>query len=114
MVQDEQWRIEARRRRARARRRRGLVRLAVLLACIGAGAYGVTLAVGALGGGATEATAASRVVVPGAKRLLPALPGELRGVHVTMALATLPGKIDQYLSLSRDGLNAIELDVKDE
>jgi hypothetical protein len=42
------------------------------------------------------------------------LPIELRGVHVTMALASLPGKLDEYLELENDGLTALELDVKDE
>ena len=42
------------------------------------------------------------------------LPIELRGVHVTMGLASLPGKLDEYLDLERDGLTALELDVKDE
>jgi hypothetical protein len=42
------------------------------------------------------------------------LPIELRGVHVTMGLASLPGKVDEYLELERDGLTALELDVKDE
>ena len=43
-----------------------------------------------------------------------ALPVEIRGVHVSMGLASLPGKLDEYLALERDGLTAIELDVKDE
>lgn len=42
------------------------------------------------------------------------LPKEIRGVHVTMELASLPGKLDQYASLKDEGLNTIELDVKDE
>ncbi len=42
------------------------------------------------------------------------LPIELRGVHVTMGLASLPGKLDEYLELEREGLTAVELDVKDE
>jgi hypothetical protein len=42
------------------------------------------------------------------------LPIEIRGVHVTMGLASLPGKLDEYLDLERDGLTALELDVKDE
>jgi hypothetical protein len=42
------------------------------------------------------------------------LPIELRGVHVTMGLASLPGKLDEYLELESDGLTALELDVKDE
>jgi hypothetical protein len=42
------------------------------------------------------------------------LPIEIRGVHVTMGLASLPGKLDEYLELERVGLTALELDVKDE
>jgi hypothetical protein len=45
---------------------------------------------------------------------MPALPEEIRGVHVTMALASIPRKIDEYIALKRYGLNTIELDVKDE
>ena len=40
------------------------------------------------------------------------VPNEIRGVHVTMALASLPGKLQQYLAMP--GLNTVELDVKDE
>jgi hypothetical protein len=42
------------------------------------------------------------------------LPQEIRGVHVTMDLAGIPGKLASYLALRKDGLNTIELDVKDE
>ncbi len=42
------------------------------------------------------------------------LPSEIRGVHVTAALASLNGKLDEYLSLTGSGLTALELDVKDE
>jgi hypothetical protein len=42
------------------------------------------------------------------------LPVEIRGVHVTGALASLPGKFREYIALKRYGLNTIELDVKDE
>ena len=42
----------------------------------------------------------------------PELPAEIRGVHVTMALASIPGKLDEYASIL--GLNTVELDVKDE
>jgi hypothetical protein len=41
-----------------------------------------------------------------------AVPREIRGVHVSMSLASLPGKLQTYLALP--GLNTIELDVKDE
>src|SRR4029077_9683776 len=40
------------------------------------------------------------------------VPQEIRGVHVTMALASLRGKLQQYLAMP--GLNTVELDVKDE
>ena len=43
-----------------------------------------------------------------------ALPAEVRGIHVTMALASLDGKLEEYLELIDEGLNTIELDVKDE
>jgi hypothetical protein len=42
------------------------------------------------------------------------LPDEVRGVHVTMALAGLPGKLNEYVAMKAAGLNTIELDVKDE
>src|SRR5262249_15946930 len=42
------------------------------------------------------------------------LPREVRGVHVTMALAGIAGKLDQYIAMKDSGLNTIELDVKDE
>ncbi|HEU4450335.1 MAG TPA: putative glycoside hydrolase [Gaiellaceae bacterium] len=42
------------------------------------------------------------------------LPSEIRGVHVTMALASIPGKLGEYLSLTGAGLTALQLDVKDE
>jgi hypothetical protein len=42
------------------------------------------------------------------------LPVEIRGIHVTGALASLPGKFREYVAYKRYGLNTIELDVKDE
>jgi hypothetical protein len=39
---------------------------------------------------------------------------EIRGVHVTGPLASLHGKLASYASLEKQGLNTIELDIKDE
>ena len=39
-------------------------------------------------------------------------PLSMRGLHVTMALASIPGKLDEYLKVP--GLNTVQLDVKDE
>jgi len=46
------------------------------------------------------------------KRNGPPVPKEIRGVHVTMALASLDGKLAEYTEIP--GLNTIQLDVKDE
>ena len=39
---------------------------------------------------------------------------EIRGVHLTMGLASIEGKLGEYLALRAYGLNTLELDVKDE
>jgi hypothetical protein len=107
----------ARQRERRRQRRRQQVRLrrtvagGVLLAL----AAGITLGARAVGGGHQSASnrgahmTAVQAKPQAARR---EVPDEMRGVHVTMGLASLPGKIDEYLTLP--GLNAIELDVKDE
>ncbi len=72
------------------------------------------------GGHATDAAgpAAAAKAKTRAKHAVPqgprALPREMRGVHVTMALASIRGKLAEYVALRRAGLNTIELDVKDE
>jgi hypothetical protein len=45
---------------------------------------------------------------------MPRVPSEIRGVHMTIGLASLDGKLDEYLALKGYGLNTLELDVKDE
>jgi hypothetical protein len=103
-----------RERRATARRRKRLRRsgavgaFLVLLALLGVGARFV----GTNDGSPSVADLATLAATPsGGPRTLPI---ELRGVHVTMGLASLPGKLDEYLDLEHDGLTALELDVKDE
>lgn len=108
-----------RERRAAARRRKRLRRavliaaLLVVVTVLGAGAQFV--------GGRDEARLSTGPApVSEALPLLEPregprpLPLEIRGVHVTMGLASLPGKLEEYLALTREGLTAIELDVKDE
>jgi hypothetical protein len=103
-------------RRAAARRRRRLRHGALVgvvltgVAALGVGAQFV--------GSETGATAGARPPVlsiptreTGGHHTLPV---ELRGVHVSMGLASLPGKLDQYLALAHQGLTGLELDVKDE
>ncbi|HZQ66720.1 MAG TPA: putative glycoside hydrolase [Gaiellaceae bacterium] len=110
---DPNHRFRERRRQAvRRRRRRRLVAATILLA-LGAGlGAGATLMTGKHSAQATTARSAPIMVD---KPTLPRpYPQEVRGVHVTMALAGLEGKIDEYLALKSYGLNTIELDVKDE
>ena len=79
-------------------------------------AAGITVGARAVGGGggATRAAEPPKAVAtkPRPQGQHVAVPQEIRGVHVTMALASLPGKLQEYLALA--GLNTIELDVKDE
>jgi hypothetical protein len=98
-------------RRRKARRRKRIQRTT--------GAIGILLAGGAVALGArgldsgddpAAKPAAAKKKVQGPER--PAPPAEIRGVHVTMALASLPGKLQEYTETL--GLNTIELDVKDE
>ena len=65
----------------------------------------------AIGAAAAPAPASLQLAPAGTPRPLPV---EIRGVHVTGALASLPGKFREYVGYKRFGLNTIELDVKDE
>jgi hypothetical protein len=104
-------------RRAEASKRRHKQRLiaaGALLALIAAGVVGGVIATH-IRGHKTVRAAVHEQGVPTPQILQPRpLPDEVRGVHVTMALAGIPGKLEQYIAMKRVGLNAIELDVKDE
>ena len=112
-------RFRARREEARRRRRRRRAVLVGLLlgltASFGAGARFVIGDDAATN--ASPAKSEPAAAKPKPKAVLPAprtLPQEVRGIHVTMALASLDGKLEEYLKLVGEGLNTIELDVKDE
>ncbi len=84
--------------------------LAILLALAGA----ITLGARSVGGSGSAAQP-QKVSAKVPAKTRPAFakpPHEIRGVHVTMSLASLPGKLARYLATP--GLNTIELDVKDE
>jgi hypothetical protein len=104
-------RRELRRRQVRRRR---LTALGVLVALVVAAIVGLAKLVG----GATAS--ASSVLLQPVESALPATPfhtappEEIRGVHITGPLMSLPGKFAQYLSLTKDGLNTVEIDLKDE
>jgi hypothetical protein len=109
---DPNERFRERRAQARRRRRvRGAVAFGALLIAAALVALGATV-IGTRAHGSGRSAANAK----GAKKKLPPrprpLPTEVRGVHVTMALASLPGKIGEYLAM--EGLNTLEVDVKDE
>lgn len=112
---NERFRDRRESSRRRKRRRRAVVAGLLLLAVL-ALAGGMTLAGkgGKAGAGAgTQAASHVPATLQVAVRPRP-LPVEIRGVHVTAALASIPGKLAEYEALTKYGLNTIELDVKDE
>jgi len=105
-------RLEARERR----RKRRLVAAGLLLSLIAAGVLGGVIATHFSGSKPVRAAARAE---PKPKPKLQLLqprpwPEEVRGVHVTVALAGVPGKLEEYIAMKSSGLNTIELDIKDE
>ena len=114
-------RFRARREDARRRRRRRrAVAVGFLLAVTAILAAGARFVIqddhaAVAGAKASPAPVKSVAQRPSAPVKTPRkLPDEVRGIHVTMGLASLEGKLAEYLELVDDGLNTIELDVKDE
>src|SRR5215210_4966493 len=110
---DPNDRFRQRRQQARKRRRfrRTIGGIAILLALAAVAAGAGTLPRGGDDPGKEAVPkAVAKKVSP--RRTGPPVPKEIRGVHVAMALASIPGKIEEFAAL--EGLNTIELDVKDE
>jgi hypothetical protein len=111
-------RFRARRDEARRRRkRRRAVAVGLLLGVTATATVGARFVIddqrAAVAG--TAAPAAKKPAVKAVPLKQPrALPDEVRGIHVTMALASLDGKLEEYLELVDEGMNTIQLDVKDE
>ncbi len=106
-------RAEARRRRRR-RRAAAVGFLLAVVASLAAGAKFVIPGEKAPATAKEQPAAAKPVAQAPAAKPVRALPKEVRGIHITMALASLNGKMQEYLKLVDDGMNTIELDVKDE
>jgi hypothetical protein len=101
-------------RRARARRRLAVVGVVALAAAGSTLAARWTSGADPAAPAPSEAAPSSTAASAKAPAAAVEVPAEIRGVHVTMPLASLPGKLDEYARLARHGLNTIELDVKDE
>ena len=113
-------RFRARRESARRRRRRRrAIAFGFLLAVTTSLAAGARFVIQDDGAGVARAKGSPAAAEPVAQQATPVktprkLPEEVRGIHVTMALASLDGKLAEYLKLVSAGMNTIELDVKDE
>jgi hypothetical protein len=100
---------EARRRQVRRRR---LTALAVLAVLAVAAIFGLVQLV--VGGGAASVTLVPVASAAPVSPFRSSPPEEIRGIHLTGPLMTLTGKLDSYIAMKKDGLNTIELDLKDE
>jgi Putative glycosyl hydrolase domain len=111
---DPNERFRARRAavRRRKRQRRAAV-IGVLLVGVAFLAGGAQL-VGGTGGDAKPPAQSIDLAVTSQPSTRRPLPLEVRGVHVTLGLASLPGKLEEYIALEQDGLTALELDIKEE
>jgi hypothetical protein len=107
---DPSERFRERRRRARRRKRLRRAGLAAALLALAAGVVlGASFFTRHEGADRTVVAKQAKVVTP-----KPRVPKEIRGVHLTMGLASIEGKLGEYLALRAYGLNTLELDVKDE
>jgi hypothetical protein len=102
-------------RRRRTRRRRAQRRIAVAVCLIG-GVVALALNARFISGGDPPAASPPTAADPAQEPTLavPQIPDEIRGLHVTAPLASIPGKLDEYIAMASSGLNTIQLDVKDE
>lgn len=112
-------RFRARRDEARRRRkRRRAVAFGLLLGVTATATLGARFVIdddGARVAGIKQTPAAAKPTPRPAPVKRPrALPDEVRGIHVTIGLASLDGKLEEYLKLVDEGMNTIQLDIKDE
>jgi hypothetical protein len=107
-------RRQRREQRRRQVRRRRLTALAILVVLAAAALLGLVRLVNGVTAGATSTVLAPAAGVLPSSPFRRATPEEIRGVHITGPLMSLPGKFAQYLALKRHGLNTVEVDLKDE
>ncbi|HEY8316382.1 MAG TPA: putative glycoside hydrolase [Gaiellaceae bacterium] len=99
--------------RQRQIRRRRLTALGVLAVLVAAALFGLVQFFSGSAGAASVVLQPVGAALP-ASPFHSTLPNEIRGVHVTGPLMSLPGKFKQYLALKKYGLNTLEVDLKDE
>ena len=103
-----------REQRRRQVRRRRLTALGVLAALVVVALLGLVKLVNGVTAGAASVPLQPVSAAMPTSPFRRATPEEIRGVHITGPLMSLPGKFAQYLALKQDGLNTVEVDLKDE
>ena len=111
-IQQAEARETRRELRRRQVRRRRLTALGIVALLVLAG-IGLARVAGGSSAAGSVVLAPVRVAFPPSP-FRTQTPTEIRGVHMTMDLATIPGKLGSYLAMRSQGLNTLELDVKDE
>jgi hypothetical protein len=112
---DPNQRFRERRRQSIIKRRRRRLAAVTILLAVGAGLGAGATVIGGKKHSTSSTPAISQAPAGVDQPTLPRpYPGEVRGVHVTMGLAGIAGKIDEYVALKAHGLNTLEVDVKDE
>jgi hypothetical protein len=105
-------RRQRREQRRRQVRRRRITAVGILAALALVAAFGLTRLFTSSAGASVDLVPVSSAMPKTTFRT--PLPEEIRGVHITGPLMSLPGKFAQYLALEKDGLNTVEIDLKDE
>jgi hypothetical protein len=100
--------------RRRQVRRRRLTALAVLGVLAAAALFGLVRLVAGVNAGAQSVLLQPVASAFPQSPFRTQTPEEIRGVHITGPLMSLPGKFDEYLALTKYGLNTVEIDLKDE
>ncbi|HET8528800.1 MAG TPA: putative glycoside hydrolase [Gaiellaceae bacterium] len=107
-------RRQRRDRRRRQVRRRRLTALAALVVLAAAALFGLARLVSGAAAGATSSFLQPVAAALPQTPFRTPTPEEIRGVHVTGPLMSLPGRFAKYLALTKQGLNTVEVDLKDE
>jgi hypothetical protein len=112
---DPNQRFRERRRQSIIKRRRRRLAAVTILLAVGAGLGAGATVIGGKKHFTSSTPAISQAPAGVDKPTLPRpYPREVRGVHVTIGLAGIAGKIEEYVALEAHGLNTLEVDVKDE
>jgi hypothetical protein len=103
-------------RRTHRRRRAAALGAVAVVVCVAAGAWTSLGGAGPRVPASRPSAVQPKVAVPAKPKLgnhIP-MPKIVRGIHVSLAVAGSPARMNQFFDLTAKGLNTLEIDVKDE